>query len=177
MNQRVMLTKRLLKESLLKLLEKKRINHISVKELCIESGINRSTFYAHYGEPRDVLTDIVKDHLAEISTIISNDNGLSPKERLLKMCEFLYSNIKLEQIFYFNRSDEDIVKFCSEINFALLIPEQYIYSKVFEDKNNESYALVFINYGIYHVLRKWLMTDAQKTPKEIAELIGKIILK
>ncbi len=49
MNQRVMLTKRLIKESLLKILKSKKIHQVSVKELCIGAEINRSTFYEYYG--------------------------------------------------------------------------------------------------------------------------------
>ena len=49
-NQRIKLTKRLLKESLLKLLTEKNIKKISVSELCQTAGINRSTFYNHYNQ-------------------------------------------------------------------------------------------------------------------------------
>lgn len=47
-DQRVTLTKRLLQEGLLRLLETKEIDKINVTELCRESGINRATFYRHY---------------------------------------------------------------------------------------------------------------------------------
>ena len=54
-DQRIALTKRLLREGLLRLLSKTDLNKISVTQLCIESGINRATFYRHYEEPRDIL--------------------------------------------------------------------------------------------------------------------------
>ena len=43
-NQRVMLTKQLLKESLIYLMKKKEIQKVSVSELCHNAGINRVTF-------------------------------------------------------------------------------------------------------------------------------------
>ena len=57
-DQRIALTKRLLREGLLRLLSKTDLNKISVTQLCIESGVNRATFYRHYEEPRDILNDI-----------------------------------------------------------------------------------------------------------------------
>lgn len=51
-DQRIALTKRLLREGLLRLLSKTDLNKISVTQLCIESGINRATFYRHYEERR-----------------------------------------------------------------------------------------------------------------------------
>lgn len=44
-NQRIMLTKRLLKESLIEMLAKKSIKKISVSELCTAAGINRDMLY------------------------------------------------------------------------------------------------------------------------------------
>lgn len=57
-NQRIILTKRMLKEALLKLMETKSIQKISVSELCKEAGINRVTFYNHYSAPSDILTEM-----------------------------------------------------------------------------------------------------------------------
>ena len=47
-DQRTKLTKRLLREALLLLLEKNDINKIAVTQLCQQAGINRATFYRHY---------------------------------------------------------------------------------------------------------------------------------
>lgn len=57
-NQCRTLTKRLLKESLIKLLKEKDIQKISITELCNEAGINRTTFYSHYSSQYDVLKDM-----------------------------------------------------------------------------------------------------------------------
>ncbi len=60
-NQRVALSKRMLKEGLMALLKKKNIRKISVNELCETAEINRTTFYRHYQTPHDVLIDIELD--------------------------------------------------------------------------------------------------------------------
>ena len=71
-NQRTRLTKRLLRESLLGLLEEKPVERITVKELCERAELNRSTFYAYYqdvvqlyyemgNELVDALLDYVRD--------------------------------------------------------------------------------------------------------------------
>ena len=46
-NQRVMLTRRLIKESLTGLLAEESIHKISIRALCERAGINRSTFYKY----------------------------------------------------------------------------------------------------------------------------------
>ena len=67
-DQRIALTKRLLREGLLCLLSKTDLNKISVTQLCIESGVNRATFYRHYEEPRDILNDIKYEIFQEVAT-------------------------------------------------------------------------------------------------------------
>ncbi len=58
---RVRYTKRVLKESLLKLLKKKPINKITVKEVCELSELNRATFYTHYSDCYALLEDIERE--------------------------------------------------------------------------------------------------------------------
>lgn len=61
---RVRYTQKLLKESLLKLLKKKPINKITVKEVCELAELNRATFYTHYSDCFALLESI-EDELVE----------------------------------------------------------------------------------------------------------------
>ena len=46
-------------EAFLRLLEKKDISYITVKEICETAGVNRSTFYLHYETISDLLSESV----------------------------------------------------------------------------------------------------------------------
>ena len=54
-NQRIRVTKRMLKEALIRLLKQKSIEKIKVQELCTEAQINRTTFYKYYGSQYDLM--------------------------------------------------------------------------------------------------------------------------
>ena len=41
--------------ALFKILRFKSFDNVTVKDICIESGINRSSFYAHYTDINDLL--------------------------------------------------------------------------------------------------------------------------
>lgn len=175
-NQRVMLTKRLIKESLLEILKSKKIQQVSVKELCMGAEINRSTFYEYYGSPRDVLIEIEQDLIAEISESIPKGGNLTPQERLLTLCEVLYAHIELEKVLFRNNSDEDIEKMFGSAEFSLLKPEQFFNGESLIGSEDREYLSEFINHGMYHILRRWLITDSAKSPNEIAALINRIFL-
>ena len=58
LDARVRYTRKVLKESLLKLLEEKPINRITVKEVCDLAELNRATFYSHYSDCFELLESI-----------------------------------------------------------------------------------------------------------------------
>ena|GEM_PF-5834913 len=74
-NQRIMLTKQLLQTAFLKLLQLKSIHAISIRELCAEAGINRTTFYYHYGSQYDLLADISGRFLDSIARCLKDADG------------------------------------------------------------------------------------------------------
>ena len=47
-------------QALLKLLEQKDMEYITVKEICEAAGVNRSTFYLHYETIDDLLAESVQ---------------------------------------------------------------------------------------------------------------------
>ena len=60
MDQRIENTKKDIRSALIRLSAAKPYPDITVKELCAVAGVNRSTFYAHYKNTREVLEDIEK---------------------------------------------------------------------------------------------------------------------
>ena len=46
--------------ALISLLDRKEFEHISIKEICETAGVNRSTFYLHYDNANDLLSETVE---------------------------------------------------------------------------------------------------------------------
>ena len=60
------MTRRLLKEALLELLEDTELARISVTALCQKADVHRSTFYQYYTDPSALLQEIETDFLRMI---------------------------------------------------------------------------------------------------------------
>jgi len=77
MDNRVRYTKKTLQQALLKLLQKKHIDRVTIKELCELAGVNRGTFYLHYATPNDLLMEIEEEFVAEQMTLFTTyfDDG------------------------------------------------------------------------------------------------------
>ena len=104
---RVRYTKDILKKSLLELLKNKKIDKITVKELCEKAQINRGTFYLHYSAPNDLLYEIEKDFMANHSELFTdymtkaslhqNDRGMDKLQALFQVTS---ENIELCKIIF-----------------------------------------------------------------------------
>ena len=66
-DQRVRLTKSMIKSAFLDLLSKKNVRHITVRELCEKAQINRATFYAHYMDIYDLKQQLENELLSSFS--------------------------------------------------------------------------------------------------------------
>ncbi|MBQ9121331.1 MAG: TetR/AcrR family transcriptional regulator [Clostridia bacterium] len=114
-NQRIKLTKRLLREALLRLLEKKTIDKINITELCNEAGINRATFYRHYAVPADVLLDIEMEFVEKVNAAFDITATHDITGYLEGLCSYLYDNSELVKIFVSNNSEEDFTVLINNI--------------------------------------------------------------
>lgn len=172
-NQRIMLTKRLLKESLLDLLKNKNIHKISVSELCHTAGINRSTFYNHYGSQFEVLKEMELDMIEDLKHIwekeIQNSKWTLDK-RAAALCSYLKKNESFVKLIFSN-SDMDS-EFASLLIDAAHV--QMIYKQTFPDEKDQikhELMTTFLANGTYHMIKKWIVEDIPITADEMGKLI------
>lgn len=166
-NQRVEVTKRMLREGLLRLLETKDPDKISITELCRESGVNRSTFYRYYSLPKDILTEMQDLFIEEMYNDFKGSFTVCDVER---MFGYFLENKEIVKIFLRYNSDLDWIDLFNHF-YGSFISKNAL--KAFHGLDEESSRLLFsyIAGGTSLVIRQWIMEDIPKSPKEIAEII------
>lgn len=175
-DQRTVLTKRLLKEGLLKLLKSEDIGKISVTELCSVSGINRATFYRHYQQPRDIIADIRRDVFNNVKEIADIKIAESePIKWLENMCRCLYAQADLLKIMFSCRTDGEFVLFINELCIEHIKEIRYAgYGDELDDNELKLTTYCFAG-GVYYVLRQWIMEPIEKSPEEIAKILYRLL--
>lgn len=68
--QAKLVTKSCLQTALIKLLNKKDINEISVSELTRRAGVSRTAFYSNYQTVDDVLAEMIDQKLTEVNMAV-----------------------------------------------------------------------------------------------------------
>lgn len=175
-DQRVALTKRMLREGLLSLLHEKELGKITVTELCARAGINRATFYRHYQQPRDVVVDIRYDLFNRAKMVgLEAWKGNDLQRWLEDMCLFFYEQADILRILFRCRTDEEFVAFINET-----------YQTHFREmgsrgcgRQSDDGELKLTTYcvagGMYYVLRQWILEPIEKTPQEVAGIIYRLL--
>lgn len=170
-NQRIMLTKRLIHEALLKLLTTQPITKISIRELCQIAGINRSTFYNHYGSQYDVLNEIAHNYLEETSYTILNalQNGDKINVCLVKILKYIKQNITFLKLILV-QENYDLL---SHLEVSLPSFQDIICERLPNDLSQDQKEAIAtsVQYGSLRLLKEWVLSDCARSPKDEAALI------
>lgn len=175
-NQRVQLTKRLLKEGMLRLLQTKELDKINVSELCRESGINRATFYKHYTSPQNVLEDVAADLVGDLRRMEPEIHTAESSRKYMEdVCVYLYDRRDLMKLLLRCKKDEDLVWHISDLNRRFWTRYHPMVHELGMDETDVKLMVTYFSSGAYHLLRSWLLEDLDKTPQEVASLILRFI--
>ena len=98
---RIVKTKKILFETLIKLMKQKNFEKIKISDICEESLINRSTFYAHYEDKYDLLMDLFEEQkLSLLKELEDNKHMVFSKAYLMKLLSILIDYINENKEIY-----------------------------------------------------------------------------
>lgn len=86
-NRRVRMTKKLIKDAYLELLEKRPSERISVTDICKTADVNRSTFYMYYEDTIRLRQDIENDVLAQIPVLTDGSAPVTTDRQFVALLE------------------------------------------------------------------------------------------
>lgn len=171
-DRRTRLTKALIRQAFTSLLEEKPIQRIAVTELCQRAGINRSTFYAHYGDIYDLLQQIEEDMLRDfqqaLAPLLEADlEMLSPLQITTGIYRCLKDNADLCTVTLGEHRDKDFA-----LRLVSIGRESYLraYSRQFPaaTRRQLEYFYAFASGGHMGLLRKWVEEGMAASPEEMA---------
>ncbi len=171
-NQRVALSKRLLKDSVMELLQKKSINDISVTELCNRSEINRTTFYRHYQTPHDVLMDIEFDFIRNfLEPFLASKELCDQTAYITHMCQYICDHKDTAKLFIRNNTDGDMMYIFQNLSNTFFATLSVTYKGHPISTDTLRLMQTFFAYGTFALVRQWLIEDIPLPPENVAELI------
>ena len=174
-NQRVMLTRRLIQESLTRLLARESIHKVSIRSLCEEAGVNRSTFYKYYGSQYDVLAEMEAEMIGRVREALEDGDSSSEAigRKMEAICSYFEQNMAAIRVLVGNNVDPDF----PEKLFSLPQIRGYIMEGLGDRYSGEQkeYVYVFLINGCYRLVREWIATEGRCSFREVARLLQELI--
>ncbi|MEH7347429.1 TetR/AcrR family transcriptional regulator [Gottfriedia acidiceleris] len=178
-------TKKLIKETLLDLIEEKGFEAISVRDITLKAGLNRGTFYLHYRDKYDLMEksqneilEGLQDRLIfirpkEMNEFYSNDMVYPP---ILNVYHYLKENQRFIKILISTKGDPAFPKKMKEHiketiyeKLVDLLEEEYMIDIPHE------YTTAFISSAFFGLMEQWLEKEEPITPEEMAIMHMKLL--
>lgn len=166
-NRRVRMTKKLLKDALIELMQKDRISKISIKKICEQADVNRTTFYLHYTDQYALLDDIINEIYQYTKTYLSEvDNTLGSIGRTKAFFAYIKAN---REVFYTLLVMEESPAFEHKL-LELLLESIVRYLPMECDSTMSKYGKIYIAQGHIQICKEWIKSDFDLSEDEIARL-------
>ena len=169
--------------ALLALLEKKPFEFITIREICEEAEVNRSTFYLHYENTSDLLRETTEYVMEKFNSYFQVD---------AKSMAAGYADCDLQELNFIDKKylypylsfiKENRRMFCAVLSHPSTFAFNSIYQQLFDNifqpilnrfhypKEEQRYVMMFYLNGITAIIKEWLQDDCRKTIEEVSSII------
>ena len=165
------------------MLEKKPFAYVTIRELCEEAGVNRSTFYLHYENTVDLLKETTEHALNNFASYFSVDmESIHAKFLNTDLQDLNFINEKY-LLPYLSFIKENQRLFMAVISQPMTFDTNTIFRRLFENvfvpildkfrypKDEQKYVMMFYLNGITAITTEWLKDGCQKRTEDIATII------
>ena len=146
-----------IEKAFVEMLQTKQLNQISVTDICKETGLNRSTFYANFVDVYD-LADKLREKLEK-------DFGAQFQEETDRTAQTMFRHIYENQLFY-----KTYFKLGYDESHKVYIFDENRAKSDFRGENIK-YHIEFFRNGLNAIIKLWLAEGCRETPEEMAELL------
>ncbi len=174
LDNRVRYTKAVLQQALLKILQHKHIDKVTIKELCEEAGINRGTFYLHYATPNDLLKEIeqqfVEENMSVFSSYFNEGNEIG---HMAELFSGMLKNRELSRIIMGKNGNPKFVERIRETIRPYIVKGWQLEYPNYRPEDLE-YAFDFIFSGSTHLILSWIEDSRGLSTADLANRLDRL---
>lgn len=178
-------TARKAQKAMLELLEEKEYEDITISDICKKAGINRSTFYAHYENIMDLVSELEKTIIDDF--IVTFDSANREQDKTESGLYMLISTATLTSYLDYVRKYRKLFMIYNKSN-AFSHDEHYnilkdrIFLPALKDKGIEDsiameYMFEYYLTGVNAIIRKWVNDDCNIPTDKLCEIIRRCVIK
>ena len=185
--QMTLQTKQKLQDACIHLMEERGIHGVSVQALTSVTGLNRGTFYLHYTDKFDLLSQIQERLLVGLQNCLNKIEPLDgfmyikngdPYPAIIQMFTYFGQEANAFKVLLGPNGDPSFSKEVKTL-YKNTILKKFLKEMAkqntnhfFNSKENQlnNYFLSFMTSAIFGVIEEWLANDAKESPEEMGKI-------
>lgn len=179
-DRRILKTKRAIYEALVELMQKKKLNSITVTELAAAANINRKTFYTYYSTVNDVLDEGINELISSLKDLMyamSEDYNMLSPQTLFAFLNTIMSDVDIVRALF--TSDNGNMLF-NKLQKALqeTLLKELIDNDIKMNVPPEQYPLIssFVAGGMISAYYEWITNPNQTSLDDMARTLTTLII-
>lgn len=179
-DRRILKTKKAIYEALVELMQKKKLNSITVTELAAQADINRKTFYTYYSTVNDVLDEGINELITSLKDLLcamSEDYNMFSPQTLFAFLNTIMSDADIARDLF--ASDNGSLLF-NRLQKALqeTLLKELVDKDIKMNVPSEQYPLIsnFVAGGMVSAYYEWITNPDDITLDEMARTLTTLII-
>lgn len=165
-NKRRRESRQRMESAFVRLLQERKLEEITVTDICKGAQVNRTTFYANYQDLYDLAEAIQRRLQQEVWSLFEDQGSENYDNPFLT----LFRHIRENQLFYKTwfklERNEDVALLGEDIYRHT---EQY--GQIYYENRYMEYHIAFFKSGLNAIIKKWLENGCREEPEEIASVL------
>lgn len=161
----------MISDALIALLYEKKIDLITITELCDKAQVSRRTFYRHFINKNGVVDYYV---IKIMKNLASELRAVSPRDKKLFVMTFFRFFVPYTRLFLvLNNNGLGDIAFTSYIKCitTLASPDTSSQDDTGKSVREFQYNMAYMLGGLWCLLTYWIMNGCNKTPEELADIV------
>ena len=169
---RIVKSKESLMSALIGLMGKKKLEDLTISEICQEADVNRNTFYSHYSSVRELFEEMNGKYMEALfaSAKVFDEPNDSTIKNLVNVLDKMKEKGNLTKIIF---SESNSIKHLNTL-LQILFPTSIIDNLKIENLSLEE-CHAFLIGGITSLILRWIENDFQESPKNFGRKIFNFI--
>ncbi len=166
-------TKNLIRDEFIDMLNERPLNKITVKDLAEKCEINRNTFYYHYKDIYEILSEIFQQELQKV--IDEYNDTLSWEESFLLAAEFALENKKAIYHIYNSIRREELEDYIYNVSGNIMV--RYVEKKsedISASEGDKNLIATFYQSALTEMVLRWVESGMEEDTEIIIKRIGQL---
>lgn len=148
-------------DALIQLLKTKELDKITISEICLLAGVNRSTWFRNFKDKKEAISY----KLVTLWYSWTNEKKLKETKS--------FTLVNAISFFEFNSSIKELLILLYSNNLQSSIYDAFY--EVMVKRNIDSYENHYYSYALFGLLDSWIKKDFKESPRQMAKIVEEII--